>query len=46
VLSTRGSVIEGDALGATPVYIDADGETPGRLPLKARIARGALRIRA
>ena len=46
VLSTRGSVVEGEASGSTPVYVDADGETPGRLPLKARIAKGALRIRA
>lgn len=46
VLSTRGTLVEGDGLGPTPVYVDSDGETPGRLPLKARIARGALRIRA
>ncbi|HVW28968.1 MAG TPA: diacylglycerol kinase family protein [Polyangiaceae bacterium] len=45
VESTRGSVVEADALGETPVFIDADGETPGRLPLRARVARGALRIR-
>jgi len=27
------------------VLIDMDGETPGRLPLVARVARGALKIR-
>jgi diacylglycerol kinase (ATP) len=46
VESTRGAVVE-----ATPtsrgadVLIDMDGETPGRLPLSARVARGALRNR-
>jgi YegS/Rv2252/BmrU family lipid kinase len=46
ILSTRGSVVEADVLGDTSVFIDADGETPGRLPLRARMAKGALRIRA
>ncbi|HEX4336715.1 MAG TPA: diacylglycerol kinase family protein [Polyangiaceae bacterium] len=46
VLSTRGSLVEAEPLAPAPVYVDSDGETPGRLPLKARIARGALRIRA
>ncbi|MET0794660.1 MAG: diacylglycerol kinase family protein [Polyangiaceae bacterium] len=43
----RGSVIEAEALvPRAEVLIDMDGETPGRLPLVARVARGALRIRA
>jgi diacylglycerol kinase (ATP) len=46
VLSTRGTTVEADALGPSPVFIDCDGETPGRLPLRARIAGGALKIRA
>jgi YegS/Rv2252/BmrU family lipid kinase len=45
IQSTRASVVEADGLGQTPVFIDADGETPGKLPLRARIAKGALRIR-
>jgi YegS/Rv2252/BmrU family lipid kinase len=46
VSSTRGTIVEAEPLGPSPVYVDSDGETPGRLPLKARIAKGALRIRA
>jgi diacylglycerol kinase (ATP) len=46
VFSTRGTTVEADPLGPSPVFIDSDGETPGMLPLKARIAKGALRIRA
>ena len=43
----RGSVVEAEpALPWGEVLIDMDGETPGRLPLKARVARSALRIRA
>ncbi len=43
----RGALIEAEALvPRAEVLIDMDGETPGRLPLKARVARGALRIRA
>jgi diacylglycerol kinase (ATP) len=42
----RGTRIEAEPLGAQEVLIDMDGETPGRLPLTARVARGALRIRA
>jgi diacylglycerol kinase (ATP) len=43
----RGSVIEADpALPWGEVLIDMDGETPGRLPLRARVAPGALKIRA
>ena len=43
----RGSLIEAEALvPRAEVLIDMDGETPGRLPLVARVARGALKIRA
>jgi diacylglycerol kinase family enzyme len=43
----RGSRIEALPLRPRePVLIDLDGETPGRLPLTARVAAGALRIRA
>jgi diacylglycerol kinase (ATP) len=46
ITSTRGALVEAEAL--TPgveVLIDMDGETPGRLPLTARIAPGALLFR-
>jgi len=44
---TRGALIEAESLvPQAEVLIDMDGETPGRLPLVARVARGALRIRA
>jgi len=44
---TRGALIEAESLvPRAEVLIDMDGETPGRLPLVARIAKGALRIRA
>ena len=47
VLCARGSLIEAEALVPRgEVLIDMDGETPGRLPLRARVAKGALRIRA
>ena len=47
VLVTRGSRIEAESLvPRAEVLIDMDGETPGRLPLVARVAPGALRIRA
>jgi diacylglycerol kinase (ATP) len=43
----RGTRIEAEALvPRAEVLIDMDGETPGRLPLVARVARGALKIRA
>ncbi|HEX3775676.1 MAG TPA: diacylglycerol kinase family protein [Polyangiaceae bacterium] len=43
----RGSVIEAESLvPRAEVLIDMDGETPGRLPLVARVAPGALKIRA
>jgi YegS/Rv2252/BmrU family lipid kinase len=44
---TRGARIEAESLvPRAEVLIDMDGETPGRLPLVARVAKGALRIRA
>jgi diacylglycerol kinase family enzyme len=47
VLSARGSLIEAEPLvPRSEVLIDMDGETPGRLPLRARVAKGALKIRA
>ena len=43
---TRGSEVRAEALVQNAeVLIDMDGETPGRLPLVARIAPSALRIR-
>jgi len=42
----RGALIEAESLvPRAEVLIDMDGETPGRLPLVARVARGALKIR-
>lgn len=42
----RGARVEAEPLRkGQEVLIDMDGETPGRLPLTARIAAGALRIR-
>jgi YegS/Rv2252/BmrU family lipid kinase len=38
----RGVEVEARPLDPNPVYIDTDGETPGRLPLRARIHPGAL----
>ncbi len=39
----RGAVVEAEALvPSADVLIDMDGETPGRLPLVARVAPGAL----
>ena len=47
VLSTRGALIEAEALvPGAEVLIDMDGETPGRLPLAVRVAKGALFLRA
>ena len=47
VSAFRGALIEAESLvPRAEVLIDMDGETPGRLPLVARVARGALRIRA
>lgn len=45
VTGTRGSVVEAESADGRDVFIDADGETPGLLPLKAWIHPGALRIR-
>lgn len=46
VSSARGKVIEAEPLSAsTEVLVDMDGETPGRLPLRAELAPGALRLR-
>jgi len=46
VTLTRGARVEAEALGRAEVLIDMDGETPGRLPLVASIARGIVRVRA
>jgi diacylglycerol kinase (ATP) len=47
VSTTRGMLIHAESLVPhAEVLIDMDGETPGRLPLVARVAPGALRIRA
>lgn len=44
---TRGAVVEAEPLRSSArVLIDMDGETPGRLPIRARVAAGALTIRA
>jgi YegS/Rv2252/BmrU family lipid kinase len=44
---SRGSVVHAEPLHPWgEVLIDMDGETPGRLPLEARVAAGALGIRA
>jgi diacylglycerol kinase (ATP) len=43
---TRGKLIEAEPLASsTEVLIDMDGETPGRLPLRAELVPGALRLR-
>ncbi|HEY3234123.1 MAG TPA: diacylglycerol kinase family protein [Polyangiaceae bacterium] len=47
VRHTRGAVVEAEPLRPTEdVLIDMDGETPGRLPLRAELHRDALRFRA
>jgi diacylglycerol kinase (ATP) len=47
VTVARGKVIEAEPLASgTEVLVDMDGETPGRLPLKAELSPGALRLRA
>jgi hypothetical protein len=44
---TRGAVVEAEPLVRNAdVLIDMDGETPGRLPLVARVAPGVLSIHA
>jgi diacylglycerol kinase family enzyme len=46
VVVVRGKVVEAEALStSTEVLVDMDGETPGRLPLRAELAPGALRLR-
>jgi diacylglycerol kinase family enzyme len=47
VTMARAAVVEAEPVRRNePVLIDMDGETPGRLPLRAHVARAALRIRA
>lgn len=47
ITETRGTWVEARPVVPTDVVlIDMDGETPGRLPLDARIAAGAIWIRA
>lgn len=44
---TRGSIVEAEPLSPNgEVLVDMDGETPGRLPLRARLAAGAIELRA
>ena len=46
VVLAKGSVVEAAPLRKQDeVLIDLDGETPGRLPLTARLAKAALRLR-
>jgi diacylglycerol kinase (ATP) len=46
VLTTRGRIVEARPLSTRgEVLIDMDGETPGRLPLKAELLPAALRFR-
>ena len=46
VSSTRGERIEAESLDeATQVLVDMDGETPGRLPIRIRVAHEALKVR-
>jgi diacylglycerol kinase (ATP) len=43
---SRGAVVEAEALvPGAEVLIDLDGETPGKLPLRAHLAKGAVKIR-
>jgi diacylglycerol kinase family enzyme len=42
VLTTRGTRVEATPLSTSPVYVDADGETPGQLPLTATMFAGAV----
>jgi diacylglycerol kinase (ATP) len=43
---SRGSEIEAQpAHAGQQVLVDLDGETPGRLPLRARVVPGALTLR-
>lgn len=45
VFTTRGKVVRAEPRNMDPVYIDTDGEAPGRLPLTATILPGVLRFR-
>jgi YegS/Rv2252/BmrU family lipid kinase len=46
VTVARGKLVEAEALvSSSEVLVDMDGETPGRLPLRAELAPGALRLR-
>jgi YegS/Rv2252/BmrU family lipid kinase len=46
VTVARGKVVEAETLAVgTEVLVDMDGETPGRLPLRAELLPGALRLR-
>jgi len=46
VRATRGAVIEAEPIRPVDeVLIDLDGETPGRLPARARMVPGAVRLR-
>jgi diacylglycerol kinase (ATP) len=46
VSHTRGSVVEAESLVPNgEVLVDMDGETPGRLPLRARVAAAAVELR-
>lgn len=44
VMSARGTRVEATPLSKSPVYVDADGETPGQLPLSATIFPGAVEL--
>jgi diacylglycerol kinase (ATP) len=45
VLATRGVRVEATPADDRPVWVDTDGETPGRLPLAARVFPAALSFR-
>lgn len=46
VTVARGKVVEAEPLvKSSEVLVDMDGETPGRLPLRAELSPGALRLR-
>jgi YegS/Rv2252/BmrU family lipid kinase len=46
VVVARGKIVEAEPLvKSREVLVDMDGETPGRLPLRAELAPGALRLR-
>ena len=45
ISQTRGAVVEAESVDGGEVLVDMDGETPGRLPLRARVAPAALELR-